>query len=289
VPIGRPVANTQLYILNPAMVPVPDGVLGELFIGGVQLARGYLDRPDLTAERFVANPFGPGRLYATGDLARYRDDGVIEYAGRKDNQIKIRGHRIEVGEIEAVLAQHRGLQACLITVYEAGATDKRLAAFYTTRDGRTVTVEELRDHLREQLPEYMIPAHFMALQEFPLSANGKVDRKALPSLADVVREAQQRESFVAPRTATERALAMIWTRLLNVDRVGVHDDFFLLGGHSLLVASLATEVQTAWDVSLMLPMVFQNRTLEALARVVDESLADPADEELDADELFLLP
>ncbi|WCN79541.1 non-ribosomal peptide synthetase [Micromonospora sp. LH3U1] len=289
VPIGRPVANTQLYVLNSAMVPVPGGVIGELFIGGVQLARGYLGRPDLTAERFVANPFGPGRLYATGDLARYREDGAIEYAGRKDNQIKIRGHRIEVGEIEAVLAQHPALQACLITVYEASATDKRLVAFHTTVDGRTVAVEELRDHLSEQLPEYMIPAHFVALEEFPLSANGKVDRKALPSLADIVREAQQREIFVAPRTGTEQDLAAIWTRLLNVDRVGVDDDFFSLGGHSLLVASLATEVQAVWDVSLMLPMVFQNRTLGALARVIDESLADPEGEELDADELFLLP
>ncbi|MET8122930.1 amino acid adenylation domain-containing protein [Micromonospora sp. NPDC005291] len=289
VPIGRPVANTQLYILNPAMVPVPGGVIGELFIGGVQLARGYLDRPDLTAERFVANPFGPGRLYATGDLARYREDGAVEYAGRKDNQIKIRGHRIEVGEIEAVLAQHPAVQTCLVTVYEASATDKRLAAFHTTRSGRTVTVEELSDHLREQLPEYMIPAHFVALREFPLSANGKIDRKALPSLAEIVREAQQRESFVAPDTGTERALAEIWARLLNVDRVGRHDDFFLLGGHSLLVASLATEVQTVWDVSLMLPTVFQNRTIEALARVIDETLADPEGEELDADELFLLP
>ncbi|MFF5070222.1 non-ribosomal peptide synthetase [Micromonospora olivasterospora] len=286
VPIGRPVANTRLYVLNPAMMPVPDGVIGELFIGGVQLARGYLGRPDLTAERFVANPFGEGRLYATGDLARHRRDGVIEYVGRKDHQIKIRGHRIEVGEIEAVLAQHPALQSCLITVHEVSAADKRLAAFYTVNEETTVTVEELKEHLRQQLPEYMVPTYFVDLPEFPLSPNGKVDRKALPSLSSIVRQTQERESFVAPRTETERALAEIWTKLLNVERVGVHDDFFDLGGHSLLVASLATEVQSSWDVSLMLPIVFQNRTLEALAQVIDESLAGGDGEEMDADDLF---
>ncbi|MFC0004882.1 non-ribosomal peptide synthetase [Micromonospora siamensis] len=286
VPIGRPVANTQLYVLNPAMAPVPDGVVGELFIGGVQLARGYLGRPELTAQHFVANPFGPGRLYATGDLARQRPDGVIEYAGRKDHQIKIRGHRIEVGEIEAVLAQHPAVQSCLLTVHEVAAADKRLAAFYTLDEGRSVTVDELRDHLGRQLPEYMIPTYFVPLPEFPLSPNGKVDRKALPALDAIVRQAQER--FVAPRTGTERQLAEIWTRLLNVERIGLHDDFFALGGHSLLVASLATEVQNTWDVSLMLPMVFQNRTLAALAQVIDDSLADEEGEEADADELFLL-
>ncbi|MFG1954931.1 amino acid adenylation domain-containing protein [Micromonospora sp. NPDC048830] len=286
VPIGRPVANTQLYVLNQAMMPVPDGVIGELFIGGVQLARGYLGRPDLTAERFVANPFGEGRLYATGDLARHRRDGVIEYVGRKDHQIKIRGHRIEVGEIEAVLAQHPALQSCLITVHEVSAADKRLAAFYTVNEGQAVTVDELKDHLLQQLPEYMVPTYFVDLPEFPLSPNGKVDRKALPSLSSIVRQTQERESFVAPRTETERTLGEIWTRLLNVERVGVHDDFFDLGGHSLLVASLATEVQSEWDVSVMLPMVFQNRTLEALARVIDESLAGDDGEEMDADDLF---
>ncbi|MGN9810962.1 amino acid adenylation domain-containing protein [Micromonospora sp. BQ11] len=289
VPIGRPVANTQLHVLNPAMAPVPDGVIGELFIGGVQLARGYLGRPDLTAQHFVANPFGEGRLYATGDLARYRRDGVIEYVGRKDHQIKIRGHRIEVGEIESVLAQHSAIQSCLLTVHEVTATDKRLAAFYTMHEGKTATVDELKEYLHQQLPEYMIPTYFVALPEFPLTSNGKVDRKALPSLTTIVRQAQERESFVAPRTETERALAEIWTKLLNVERVGVHDDFFVLGGHSLLVASLATEVQAAWDVSLMLPMVFQNRTLETLAQVIDESLADVDGEEMDADELFQLP
>ncbi|MBN1172323.1 MAG: amino acid adenylation domain-containing protein, partial [Micromonosporaceae bacterium] len=288
VPIGLPVANTQLYVLDAAMQPVPQGVIGQLHLAGVQLARGYLGRPDLTAERFVANPFGPGRLYATGDLARFGRDGVIEYVGRKDHQIKIRGHRIEVDEIEAVLAQHPAVDACLVVVHAVSEADKRLAAFYTATGGTELDAAALREHLGRQLPEYMIPSYLVWLPAFPLSANGKIDRKALPSLTEVVR-ARTTETFVAPRTETERTLAGIWARLLGVERIGADDDFFDLGGHSLLVASLATEVQTLWDVSLMLPVVFQNRTLTALAGVIDDSLAEGDEAELDADELFNLP
>ncbi|WP_344974428.1 amino acid adenylation domain-containing protein [Salinactinospora qingdaonensis] len=286
VPIGRPVANTQLYILTEAMAPVPDGVIGELYIGGVQLARGYLGRPELTAERFVANPFGPGRLYATGDLARYRADGAIEYAGRKDHQIKIRGYRIEIEEIEAVLAEHHDIQGCMVVVHEATPTDKRLTAFLTTKDGHEVDQDDLRAYLLERLPEYMVPTYFMTLDEFPLSANGKVDRKALPGLSDVVQQAQNSGTYVAPRTETEKILADLWANLLELDQVGVQDDFFTLGGHSLLVASMSTEVQERWGIALMLPTVFQNRTVEALADVIDNSVEQGDSEELDADELF---
>lgn len=286
VPIGRPVANTRLYILNDAMEPVPDGVIGELHIGGVQLARGYLGRPDLTAERFVADPFGPGRLYATGDLARYRPDGVIEYAGRKDHQIKIRGYRIEIEEIEAVLADHPAVRSCLVVVHEVTSADKRLTAFLTVKDGREAPQDELRAHLLERLPEYMVPAYFVQLDEFPLTANGKVDRKALPALSDVVQQARAGESHVDPRTGTEEALAQLWARLLELDRVGIHDDFFALGGHSLLVASMATEVQEKWGIPLMLTTVFKNRTVAALAQVIDQSVEEGDDGELDAAELF---
>ncbi|WP_181861142.1 non-ribosomal peptide synthetase [Streptomyces diacarni] len=284
VPIGRPVANTQLYVLNEAMAPVPDGVVGELFIGGVQLARGYLGRPDLTAERFVANPFGDGRLYATGDLARFRADGVIEYAGRKDHQIKIRGYRIEIDEVEAVLADHPTVRQCLVVVHEVTSADKRLIAFVTARDGREAVTDDLRAHLLERLPEYMVPAYFVPLEGFPLTPNGKIDRKALPALGDVVSQVRTGESYVAPRTDTEAALAGIWARLLGLERVGSRDDFFALGGHSLLVASMATEVQDRWGVELKLPVVFQNRTIAALAQVIDHSAEE--DEEADADELF---
>ncbi|MFF2845984.1 amino acid adenylation domain-containing protein [Streptomyces sp. NPDC058001] len=286
VPIGRPVANTRLYILNEAMSPVPDGVIGELYIGGVQLARGYLARPDLTAERFVADPFGPGRLYATGDLARYRADGVIEYAGRKDHQIKIRGYRIEIEEIEAVLADHPAVRSCLVVVHEVTSADKRLTAFLTWNAGQEVPQDELRAHLLQRLPEYMVPSYFVPLDAFPLSANGKVDRKALPALSDVVQQAQASENHVAPRTETETVLAELWARLLELERVGIRDDFFNLGGHSLLVASMATEVQDRWGISLMLTTVFQNRTVEALAQVIEQSVDEGDSEELDASELF---
>ncbi|MGW4433999.1 amino acid adenylation domain-containing protein [Streptomyces tendae] len=290
VPIGHPVANTRLYILDSAMEPVPDGVVGELFIGGVQLARGYLGRPDLTAERFVADPFGEGRLYATGDLARYRPDGAIEYVGRKDHQIKIRGYRIEIGEIEAVLAEHPAVRSCLVVVHEVTAADKRLTAFVTWRPDLGAAdrpgPEELRAALLERLPEYMVPAYFVALDEFPLTANGKVDRKALPALSDVVRQTRADDTYVAPTTGTERVLAELWGRLLDLERVGVRDDFFALGGHSLLVASMATEVQDRWGITLMLTSVFQNRTVEALARVIDQSVDEGDDAEADAAELF---
>ncbi len=286
VPIGRPVANTQLYILNEAMSPVPDGVIGELYIGGVQLARGYLERPDLTAERFVANPFGPGRLYATGDLARYRAEGVIEYAGRKDHQVKIRGYRIEIEEIEAVLADHPAVRSCLVVVHEITSADKRLTAFLTTRPGHEATQDDLRAHLLEHLPEYMVPAYFVPLDEFPLTANGKVDRKSLPGLSDIVQQARTGESYVAPGTETEKTLAELWAALLEMERVGIRDDFFNLGGHSLLVASMATEVQERWGIELMLQTVFQNRTIEALAQVIDHSVEEGDSEEMDAAELF---
>ncbi|MFF0077811.1 amino acid adenylation domain-containing protein [Streptomyces sp. NPDC005494] len=286
VPIGRPVANTQLYVLNEAMEPVPDGVIGELHIGGVQLARGYLGRPDLTAERFVANPFGPGRLYATGDLARYRSGGVVEYAGRKDHQVKIRGYRIEIEEIEAVLTDHPAVLACLVVVHEVTPADKRLTAFLTSRDGQEPPQEELRTHLLERLPEYMVPTYFVHLDAFPLTANGKADRKALPDLAGIVRQARAGEGYVAPRTGTEETLAELWARLLELGRVGVEDDFFALGGHSLLVASMATEVQERWGIQLMLTTVFQNRTVAALARVIDRTVEEGDEDELDAAELF---
>ncbi|MFD3823261.1 amino acid adenylation domain-containing protein, partial [Streptomyces sp. NPDC058625] len=294
VPIGRPVANTRLYVLDEAMEPVPDGVIGELFIGGVQLARGYLGRPDLTAERFVADPFGAGRLYATGDLARYRADGAIEYAGRKDHQVKIRGYRIEIEEIEAVLADHPAVRSCLVVVHEVTPVDKRLTAFVTRQaggeagpgTGPETGPDELRAALLERLPEYMVPTYFVVLDEFPLTANGKVDRKALPALPDIVRQAREGEDHVAPRTGTERILADLWARLLDLERVGIRDDFFALGGHSLLVASMATEVQDRWGITLMLTSVFQNRTVEALARVIDRSVDEGDSEEEDAAELF---
>ena len=290
VPIGHPVANTFLYVLDDSMAPVPDGVVGELFIAGVQLARGYLGRPDLTAEKFIANPFGTGRVYATGDLARYRPDGTIEYVGRKDHQVKIRGFRIEIDEIEGVLAESPDVESCLVMVYEVSASDKRLTAFVTARDDDLDT-EKLRTFMASRLPDYMVPTYIVRLEAFPLNTNGKVDRRALPALDDILGDLRCAESWVAPRNEMESELSELWQQLLGLERVGVRDDFFGLGGHSLLVASMATSVQQRWGVEIKLQTVFANRTVERLAEVIERALVEGtpvegADEELDADELF---
>nr|WP_277815238.1 non-ribosomal peptide synthetase [Dietzia sp. B19] len=284
VPIGLPVSNTSLHVLDGSMAPVPDGVVGELFIGGIQLSRGYLGRADLTAERFVANPHGPGRLYATGDLARYRGDGAVEYVGRKDHQVKIRGYRIEIGEIESVLGAHPMIDSCIVVGHEFAAGDKRLLAYVTASDGYDVEVHRLREDVAEMLPEYMVPSHVHVLEELPLNANGKVDRKALPDAEEVIHRNAGRR--VPPETDTEQMLAELWGELLGIDRVGVTDDFFDLGGHSLLVASMATELQARLGVTLMLPTVFKSRTVRSLAQVLDEEITDGDDEQADALELF---
>ncbi|TFY88193.1 amino acid adenylation domain-containing protein [Pseudomonas nabeulensis] len=224
-PIGKPIANTRMYVLDPQLQPVPLGVAGELFIGGVQVARGYLNRPELTAERFIDNPFGEGRLYRTGDLGRYLADGTLEYLGRNDDQVKIRGLRIELGEIQARLLEHVHVKEAAVV-----AREERLVAYYTG-----VQSTDLREHLLQHLPDFMVPALFVHLDALPLSPNGKLDRKALPepgSQALTVRE------YEAPVGDTEILLAQLWSELLNVERVGRQDNFFELGGHSLLAVSL---------------------------------------------------
>ncbi len=226
-PIGKPIANTRLYLLDAQLQPVPLGVVGELFIGGVQVARGYLNRPELTAERFLQEPFNGGRMYRTGDVGRYLPDGNIEYLGRNDDQVKIRGLRIELGEIQARLLDHPHVSEAAVV-----AREDRLIAYYT---GRQVPIETLRAHLLQHLPEFMVPALFVHLDGLPLSPNGKLDRKALPApgmQASVVRE------YEAPEGDTEILLARLWAELLGVERVGRQDNFFELGGHSLLAVSL---------------------------------------------------
>ncbi|MBT2375232.1 non-ribosomal peptide synthetase [Pseudomonas fluorescens] len=231
-PIGKPIANTRMYVLDAQFQPVPLGVAGELFIGGVQVARGYLHRPELTAERFLKDPFADGRMYRTGDVGRYLPDGTLEYLGRNDDQVKIRGLRIELGEIQACLTAYPQVNEAVVLAREDVPGDKRLVAYYT---GVKAQIEHLRAHLLEQLPDYMVPAVFVHLDALPLSPNGKLDRKALPAPgleSLIVRE------YEAPVGDTEITLARLWAQLLKVERVGRHDNFFELGGHSLLAVSL---------------------------------------------------
>jgi amino acid adenylation domain-containing protein len=265
VPIGRPLANRAIYILDQHSNPVPIGVHGRLHIGGAGLARGYLDRPDLTASAFIPDPFSaePGaRMYQTGDLARYRPDGNIEFLGRADDQVKIRGFRIELGEIEAVLGQHPAVREVAVLAREVAPGEKRLAAYVVGES----TTDELRGFLKDKLPEYMVPANFVLLHALPLMANGKVDRRALPALD---RSGPQPErTFVAPRDDLERQLALIWEEVLDVRQVGVRDNFFELGGHSLLAVRLFALIEKRLGRKLPLTAVFQGATVEHLAAVL---------------------
>ncbi|HEV2920390.1 MAG TPA: condensation domain-containing protein, partial [Actinomycetota bacterium] len=273
VPIGRPIANTSVYLLDRYLQPVPVGVAGELYIGGVGLARGYLGRPGLTAERFVPNPFGvPGsRLYRSGDLGRYLADGNIEFLGRLDDQVKIRGFRIELGEVEAALSQHPEVRETVVVAREDSPGERRLVA-YVVGSGVEVDVDlvpRLRTFLRERLPDYMVPAAFVALDALPLTTNGKVDRKALP-----VPEGRPDTgvAYVAPRTPTEEVLAAIWSQVLGVDEVGVEDNFFDLGGHSLLATQVVSRVRSSFGVDVALRRFFEYPSIEELARAVEVGL-----------------
>ncbi|WP_240950840.1 non-ribosomal peptide synthetase, partial [Collimonas pratensis] len=239
ISIGRPIANTQIYILDRHFNPVPIGVTGELHIAGDGLARGYLRRPDLTAEKFVPNPFSeiPGaRMYKSGDLARYLPNGNIVYLGRIDQQIKLRGFRIELGEIEAALMAQEMVRDVVVLAREELEGDKRLVAYVVAQEGMAIDGAVLRTSLSETLPDYMIPAHVITLDSLPLTPNGKLDRKALPA-PDMMRGD---DGYMAPRTPTEEILAGMWSEILKLDRVGVHDNFFALGGHSLLATRLVS-------------------------------------------------
>lgn len=264
--IGHPIANTQIYLLDRNLQPTSLGIPGELHIGGVSLARGYLNRPDVTAEKFVPDPFSAepgGRMYRTGDLSRYRPDGKIEFLGRMDHQVKIRGYRIELGEIETVVGEHEGVRECVAMVREDVAGDKRLVCYVVGEESVSTTARDLRSYLVDKLPEYMVPSVFVLMEKFPLTPNGKVDRKALPaperSRSDLV------EAYVEPRTALERVLAGIWSQVLGVERVGVDDNFFELGGHSLLVTQLLSRVHEACQMKLPMRYIFEAPTIAGLA------------------------
>jgi amino acid adenylation domain-containing protein len=272
VPIGRPVADTALHVVDLSFRPVPVGVVGELLVGGSRLALGYLERPDLTAERFVPDPWGGEvgrRLYRTGDLVRWSPRGAIEFVGRRDHQVKIRGFRIEPGEVEAALASHPGVREAVVVVDEAGAGGRRLVAYVVAApglDGEPIP-RELRGFVAAKLPAYMIPALFIPMPSLPLNANGKVDRRALPPPERVRPELAS--AFLAPRTSLERDLAGIWTAALGCGEVGIHDNFFELGGHSLLATHLLARYQESLGMTLPLSLLFESPTISGLAEAIE--------------------
>ncbi|WP_437966999.1 amino acid adenylation domain-containing protein [Sorangium sp. So ce260] len=279
VPIGTPIANTQIYLLDRHGQPVPVGVAGELHIGGVGLARGYHHRPALTAERFVPDPFGAapgGRLYRTGDLARHRPDGAIEFLGRLDHQVKIRGLRIELGEIEARLLQHPGVGEAVVLARDVAHGGKRLVAYVTGQGGAAPEPATLRDWLADALPAYMVPAPILVLDRLPLSPNGKVDRRALPAPEQVDAPAR---ATTPPRTDLERAIAAIWSDVLSVPQVGIHDNFFDLGGHSLLLAKVHSRLREELDRALPMLVLFQHPTIASLAGALSGEASEPAPQE----------
>lgn len=271
IPIGRPIANAQIYILDAHLQPVPIGVPGELYIGGAGLGRGYLNRPDLTASKFVANPFSSepdSRLYKTGDTARYLPDGNIEFIGRIDYQVKIRGFRIELGEVESALEQHPSVQQAVVIADEEGTGHKRLLAYVVVQPDQLIESSALKEFLQKRLPDYMIPAHVTVLESFPLTPNGKVDRRALPAPTC----AQERGTvLMPPRDDLEFQLVQIWENVLEVRSLGIEDNFFDLGGNSLLAARLSDRLEQVFDCHLPLTTIFQTPTIAQLAEVLRQN------------------
>ncbi|OYV21526.1 MAG: amino acid adenylation domain-containing protein [Methylococcaceae bacterium NSP1-2] len=274
VPIGKPIANARIYILDSHQHLVPIGVSGEIYIGGVPVGRGYLNQPELTAKCFVHDPFiskADAKMYKTGDLGRWLADGTIEYIGRNDFQVKIRGFRIELGEIEAALRQHPQLREVVVDVYEPIPDDKRLVAYLVSQDTSNPTPSELRNFLKPKLPEFMVPSAFVFLDALPLTSNGKLNRKALPAPDQSNQNLQV--DFVAPRSPVENQLAEIWHDVLKIDRVGIHDNFFDLGGHSLLAMQVIVRVDEQLSVEISLDSLFKFPTIEELAKLIENTEA----------------
>jgi amino acid adenylation domain-containing protein len=271
VPIGRPIASSRALVLDSALAPMPIGCVGELYVGGAGLARGYLRRPELTAERFVPDPAGQGaRLYRTGDLARWRPDGTLDFRGRADSQVKIRGFRVEPGEVESVLLRHPGVRQAVVAAFCEGSGERRLAAYYVTAAAAEVDTAELRAFLRERLPEPMLPAAFVQLAALPLTPNGKLDRKALPApdVAEGAAGGAKEGLFRAPRGVFEELVAGIWGEALGGVEIGVEDNFFDLGGHSLLAMRVASRLRSALGFELPLRALFEAPTVAELARLL---------------------
>ncbi|MBI4785230.1 MAG: amino acid adenylation domain-containing protein [Oscillatoriophycideae cyanobacterium NC_groundwater_1537_Pr4_S-0.65um_50_18] len=271
LPIGKPVRNAKTYVLDPFLQPVPVGVPGELYIGGLGVARSYLNRPDLTAQAFISDPFSQvsgARLYKTGDRVRYQADGAIEFLGRMDNQVKVRGFRIELGEIEALLSEHPDVQESVVIARSDEWGEKQLIAYLVPRASSAPTSANLRRFLEKTLPKYMVPSAFIVLEMLPLNANGKVDRQALPIPESIRPELES--AYVAPRTATEAEIAKIFANILQIDDVGVEDDFFELGGHSLLITKLIAQLSPKFQVDLSIVDLFEMPTVAGLAEHIEK-------------------
>jgi amino acid adenylation domain-containing protein len=273
VPIGRPIANVRAYILDRYLQPVPQGVSGELHLAGEGLAQGYLNRPDLTAQRFIADPFGDGsggRLYKTGDLARHMPDGNIEYKGRIDSQVKIRGFRVEIEEIVSALKAHAAVADAHVLATDEAQDQQRLIAYIVTSDASSEFQHQLRRHLKQRLPDFMIPSGFVRLEKFPLTPSGKIDTRALPKLEEA--GAPGTANYVAPQTPVEEKIARIWSRVLNLERVGMHDNFFEIGGHSLLLLRVISSLKKELNIDVPFRQFFETPTLSEIAQCVDALL-----------------
>lgn len=281
VPIGRSVPRTKIYILGSDLQRIPDGEVGELCVSNPCLSPGYLNRPELTAEKFIPNPFEDGfsqRLYRTGDMARYRLDGNIEYFGRGDYQVKIRGQRVELGEIEAALREHQAVHDCVVLARESGPDEKYLAAYVVLDQGQPSTSVELRNFIRSHLPDYMVPTTFTFLDALPLTPNGKVNRLALPEPESLsIKKQNPSDEIVLPRTAVEKRIAKIWKDLMGLDKVGINDDFFDLGGHSLMAVRVLTRIESDLGVRLPLTSFFHSGTIAQLAELVNRNVNEARD------------
>lgn len=279
--IGRPISNTQAYILDKFLQPVPFGIPGELYLAGDGLARGYLNRPEMTAEKFIKNPFSKNpsaRMYKTGDLARFLPNGEIEYLGRIDNQVKVRGFRIELGEIEASLAAHASVRESVVIAREDAPGEKRLVAYLAANRNQTLKSNELREFLKQKLPDYMIPSAFVELEHMPLTPNGKIDKKSLPAPAANVFDAER--VFVSHRDSLEQRLVKIWETILQVQPVGVSDDFFELGGHSLQAVRMFAEIEKTFNKNIPLATLFEAGTIEKLAEILRQDVWDAPESSL---------
>jgi acyl-coenzyme A synthetase/AMP-(fatty) acid ligase len=273
VPIGYPIANTQMFVLDGRMRAVPAGVPGELYIGGHAVARGYWQRPTLTAEKFVPNPFAAEagqRMYQSGDLARYRKDGSIEYLGRLDHQVKVRGFRIELGEIEAALLRQPSIQDAAVIAREQRTGEKHLVSYLAVNGNGRVDVTELRNALSQELPAYMVPAAFVVLPKLPLSPNGKVDRKTLMQMEVQLESTQE---YAAPRTELEKQLLQIWEEVLELNSIGIHDNFFEIGGNSLLAVQISTRIHRRLTAAISVRQIFEFPTVSGLSELVGQSEA----------------